>query len=147
MINFFRILFKLNKVDELNKEIEKLKYQADINFKRIDLLEQDLSDYESVVLELRVTKLYVQDDESICEILDAAKKIDDDKKLREIKEARFSQMESNSIMHNQSLLYGNMSELQRCGNRQQYMSELQRHAYDNCFTSSPISRFFGSILQ
>ncbi len=71
-MKFIRRLLNLDTIDKLNRDI-------DIHIKRTEQLEEQLSELESIKLELRVTKLYVEDSEAILELLEAAEKVEKNK--------------------------------------------------------------------
>jgi len=70
------ILSKLFHIDE----IADLNRQIDINQKRVEQLEEQLKEYEGIELKNRVLTMLVNDDPAICELLDAAEKIEKNKR-------------------------------------------------------------------
>ena len=66
MIKFIYRLFNQHKIDNLNK-------QLDIYRDRVNQLEEDVREYKGYKLKYEVTKLYVDDDEGLLELFEAAK--------------------------------------------------------------------------
>jgi len=67
MFNFIHRLFNHDKIDDLNSTIEV--YRG-----RNKQLEKEVEELKEYRLKYRVTKMYVDDDEALLELLDAAKK-------------------------------------------------------------------------
>ncbi len=77
MLKFFYRLFNHDKIDELEQRLEN--YRA-----RNEQLEQEVREYKGYKLKYEVTKLYVDDDEAVLELLDAYNKIEQDKRSTNI---------------------------------------------------------------
>lgn len=65
MIKFLHRLFNHDKIEELNRTL-------DIYKERNEQLEEEVRLYKGYKLKYEVTKLYVEDDEALLEILEAA---------------------------------------------------------------------------
>lgn len=70
MIKLLYKLFNHDKIDELQKTI-------DIYKERNAQLEKEVKEYKGYKLKYEVTKLYVEDDEALLELLDAANKAEE----------------------------------------------------------------------
>lgn len=72
MIKFLHRIFNYHKIDELERVMET--YRT-----RNQQLEDELREYKGYKLKYQVAQLYIEDDEAILEIFEAAQKIEDDK--------------------------------------------------------------------
>ena len=69
MIKFLYKLFNQHKIDDLNRQLDTYR-------DRVKQLEEDVREYKGYKLKYEVTKLYVDDDEGLLELFDAAKSKD-----------------------------------------------------------------------
>ena len=76
MLKFFYDLFNHNKIDDLNRTLDTYK-------ERNEQLEADVRLYKGYKLKYEVTKLYVEDDEALLELFEAAEKVDRNNASRE----------------------------------------------------------------
>lgn len=72
MIKLLHRIFNYHKIDELERVMETYRV-------RNQQLEDELREYKGYKLKYQVAQLYIEDDEAIIEIFEAAQKIEDDK--------------------------------------------------------------------
>jgi len=72
MIKFLHRLFNHHKIDDLKRVMETYRV-------RNQQLEDELREYKGYKLKYQVAQLYIEDDEAILEIFEAAQKVEDNK--------------------------------------------------------------------